>query len=278
MASGSPSHPSDDADLDRDAFYDPLEEDDDEDYELEPIDPHVLENQKKLASQAVDEAEATLDITELYAERDRLQELEAFSKDFTFQFGLKHMLMATAGLAILLSLAKIFSGFGALILVALVGLGGAHLYLGWKDRKRIARIQEKRDAIVAMNRAQRAGDATAGDARKKLAELEARQTAAASEERLLPQVDRPPLKIAFSVKEILIAMAVAAVALGFLKIVGGSLGYDITAAILGLVSVAGLAYYAIGFEAPPVVVLGWWVVILMYIVVSIVSAMMPAGV
>lgn len=284
MASGPPTNPSDDkpasdgsnADLDRDAFYDPLEDENAEDYELEPIDPVVIEHQQKMATRAVDEAAASLDVSALYAERDRMQELEDFTKDFKFQFGVKHMLMATAGLAILLSLAKIFSGFGALILVALVGLGGAHAYLAWKDRQRMARIQEKRDTIIAMNRGQRAGETTAAEAKEKLAQLEAQQSAAAAEESLLPKVDRPPLKIAFSIKEVLIAMTVAAIALGFLKFVGGTLGRDISAAILGLLSVTGLAVYAIGMEVPGVVVLGWWVVLLMYIVVSLVSAMVPA--
>ena len=268
MASGPPPEEN----LDRDSFYDDSGGDDD--YELEPVDPEILESQRRRARADVIAAETALDIDQIYAERDSMEHLDGFMKNFKFQFQVKHMLLATAGLAIFLSLTKLFHNFTVFLLSTLALLGAAHGYLAWKDRKRLARIQEKRDLLVALNREQRDEDLTPEQARDRLAELDARHAKEASSEKLLPKMGTSSVKIAYSTKEILIAITGASVALGLLKLIGVGLGIELLTGCLGLLAVAGLVAFAIGLAIPPAIVLGWWITLLLYILVSIVGALM----
>jgi len=267
--------------LDRESFYNSADDDrldggadDGDEYELEPVDPEILESQRRRAQSEVIAAETALDIDKIYADRDSMEHLEGFAKDFRFQFQVKHMLLATAGLAILLSLGKLFGNFGAFLLVTLSLLAAAHGYLGWKDRKRLARIQEKRDLLVALNREKRDSNLTPEQARDRLAELDARHAGEASVERLLPQPSGKPLRIAYSMKEVMIATTVAALTLGLLKALGWGIGLELATGGLGLLAVAGLVVFAIGVEIPPLLVLGWWVTLLLYILMSFIGAFM----
>ena len=64
-------------------------------------------------------------------------------------------------------------------------------------------------------------------------------------------------------------MTVAAIVLGMMRLLGGP---AVTASVLGLVSLLGLVVLAVGFEPPQIVVLGWWFIVLLYVVVSIFAA------
>ena len=76
-------------------------------------------------------------------------------------------------------------------------------------------------------------------------------------------------RFSFSMKELFGAMTVAAVLMGLIQLVGGSHN---AALVLGVVALAGLAIHLLGYDPPKVVVLGWWLLIVMYIVVSLWAA------
>jgi len=81
-----------------------------------------------------------------------------------------------------------------------------------------------------------------------------------------------PSRIRFSLRSLIIAMTVAAVSLGMIRTLGGP---SPTATILGLVAVAGLVIHALGFEPPQAVVLGWWFILVLYVLLSLFGAVWP---
>ncbi|MEM6329780.1 MAG: hypothetical protein AAF790_05980, partial [Planctomycetota bacterium] len=109
------------------------------------------------------------------------------------------------------------------------------------------------------------------------ADVAARQAACDeldAEQAALERAARPPeLRLAFSTKHLLITMTAAAVLLGVLSWVTPGL----LAGVLGLVAIAGLLVFVTGVEAPPPAVMAWWVVVSLYIVVSLVGMAMPDG-
>lgn len=233
---------------------------DDDDYELEPIDPVILENQRRIAEAEVKRAEMTLDIDRLDAESHKSTSLDKFANNFKFQFQTKHLLMATAGVAVALSLGKLMgSNLAALFVIFLAFLIGAHAYLGWQDRQREEKIREKRRRIVELARAREDDDLDEED-RAELAGLA--ETLAEEEELAAPK--RKAIRLAFSMKELMIAMTVSAVALGLLMM----LGPNLAAGVLGLMALVGLIVFAIGWEVPAALMLGWWVILVLYIGVS----------
>jgi hypothetical protein len=77
--------------------------------------------------------------------------------------------------------------------------------------------------------------------------------------------------MAFSLKQLFITMTVAAVMMALIA----SIGPDRMAIVLGLIALAGLVVQAAGVEAPAVVVLGWWLLLAMYLVVGLIAALRP---
>ena len=93
----------------------------------------------------------------------------------------------------------------------------------------------------------------------------------AIDELWLDSLKREALQFRFSVRQLLIFMTVAAVTLGMLRFMGGS---SVMASVLGLVARGGLGVYAAGYEPPASMVMGWWMTLVLYVVVSILTALM----
>ncbi len=254
-------------DLDREAFYTAdLDEDDGDDYELEPVDPAILESERQRTEAAMIRAQTGADIDRLDEASQNAPRLDDPSEGLSFRFQTKHLLMATAGLALLLSMGKLLkSNFAALILVTVVLLLAAHAYLGWRDRQRLEELAEKRRKLMELDRARATQDTDAEQAA--LEELD-------EDEQSLREAAKPaPLKFAFSMKQLLVAITASAIALGILSLIGA----PILAGVLGLLAIVGLVIFAIGVEVPAVVMLGWWVVLVLYILVSIIGQLLPSG-
>ncbi|MEM8865929.1 MAG: hypothetical protein AAGF31_10345 [Planctomycetota bacterium] len=266
MADGPPADgsPADDR-LDRERFYaspdqlDGEELEDDGEYELEPVDPHVLESERQRAKAEVIRAETSLNVDDLYVEAGEGADLDEFLKDFKFRFQVKHMLMGTAALAVFLSAAKLIgSNVAAMLLVILAALIAAHAYLGWRDRKREARLAAKRQWLVEVARRGEQGEEVNQEELDALVAMEDGEFDAEATE-------RPAIRFRFSMKEILITLTVVSVLFGMLSY----LNFAAVAAVLGLLAIVGLVAFSMGVVMPPLVMLGWWIVLLLYIVVSI---------
>ena len=64
------------------------------------------------------------------------------------------------------------------------------------------------------------------------------------------------------------AVTVAAVVLGVVNLLGGPAN---AATALGFLAVLGLAIHAIGIEPPSIIIPGWWLILVMYVLLSIVA-------
>ena len=80
-------------------------------------------------------------------------------------------------------------------------------------------------------------------------------------------------RIRFSLRELLMLMTAAAVMLGMVRLLGGP---EATASVLGIIALFGLGVYACGYEPPQNVVLGWWFILVMYVLLRIFTAVWRA--
>jgi hypothetical protein len=69
----------------------------------------------------------------------------------------------------------------------------------------------------------------------------------------------------------MIAITVAAVCLGLIHFIGGP---GPTATILGAISLIGLLVHALGFAPPQSIILGWWFILLLYVLLTIAGAVL----
>jgi hypothetical protein len=261
---------------DRDKFYSPPDESDDDEYELEDPDPELEERRRKAILESL---EPTIDIDEIYreADRDRGSEiLENWVRNFgfRFRFQVKHLLVATAVLAIVMTLARFELFWTSLIVLIMLSVAGLYVYLTFEQQKQQAEAHRKREAVYARRRAQlaaRAAGHVPGEP------LEAR-------ERAMPETPAPPdeielarqeaqvkepIRFQFSLRQLIMAMTTAAVLLGLVRILGGPAAM---ATLLGIVALVGLFVYAMGYEPPQIMIFGWWFTLVLYVLATAFTA------
>jgi hypothetical protein len=255
--------------LDRDKFYSSVDDDSDAEYELEPPDPEVLAAEERRAKEVVAATERSIDIDQIYrdAEHSRSTEiLNDWVRNFRFQFQVKHLLVATAVLAILLALWQHEVLGKTLVMLAMAAVVGLYLYLQWKDEQHQAEAARRRTETYDRRRAAQAGVASSPTA------VPARDAArsvlppAHSMHDDVGATDRSTYAFQFSLKQLLFVMGAAAVVLGMVSFLGGPQN---AAILLGVVALAGLVFHAVGYEPPPMVALGWWLLLLFYVLLSL---------
>ncbi|HEY4234196.1 MAG TPA: hypothetical protein VGM76_12265, partial [Lacipirellulaceae bacterium] len=255
---------------------------DDEDgseLELEPIDVEILAAAKRRAEDAVVAATRAIDIDKIYKDIEPSRELKLpaeLLKDFRFQFQVKHLLYATAGVAILLTLLKALhvQGVGdALVIVLMMSIFAATAYFQWQDRRRLAEADRRRQEMYAARREQfghRSGQAAggtsdvAGTAARKLTPEDFQRVSVTP-----PTAGRTPLRMRLSVGQWLAAGACAAILIWIVYAVGGPQN---GAMLFGMMALAGLVVHAFGYDPPEVVAFAWWLMLVLYIVLGIFTA------
>jgi hypothetical protein len=263
-------------DINRDKFYS-NHSDDDADYELEPLDEEILAVEKQRAEETIAASRTAIDVDQIYRDLDERQDggvigewLRGFQSGFRggFHFQVKHLLIATAVLAIALTLRRLGQLLEFVSLATVGGIIGLYLYSQWKENQLRAEADHKREAMYARRRAyfdkSRPSDASLAD------EV---TTATAATGPLTPSVDdafhealaKPKFRFQFSLKQLMTAMIVSAFILGLVRFFGGSAP---TATMLGVVALGGLVIHAIGYEPPEIVVLGWWLLLVLYVLLS----------
>ncbi len=226
----------------------PANDDDDDELELEPVDPEILAKERERAVQRTETAASKIDVDELYGDTGGYSDLTVdWSQLKQFRFTTRHLLMLTAVLAILLTLLLLFRTTRTIVVVGAVALAA-----GWFWALRLERKQE---AERARRRAEFFGETAHG---APLDEVD---------EGLEPVYSRPraEFKFAFSIKEMLITTAAAAVVLALVRLIGP----NSLAITLGGVALAGLVANALGYDAPRHVILGWWLLLVMYLIVGL---------
>jgi hypothetical protein len=234
----------------------PVDDDDDFELELEPVDPDVVAHVQQRARAKTDEAISSVDADELFRKpvhSDLSVDWQFLSQ---FRFSTRHLLMLTAILAIILTLQQQLGGCNSIFIVAVVLLGAGWFY--------VLRVEQKQDAERARQREEFLAQMKAG---KPATPLDATTEAAASPISAEP-FRRWNVKVSFSLKEIFITMTVAAVVLGLIR----AFGANNMAIVLGLIALIGLVVQAAGFDAPRMVVLGWWMLLVLYLLVGLVAA------
>ncbi len=261
---------------DRDKFYSSTSDDADEDeYEVEPPDAEVLAAEERRGQEAIEATHATIDIDEIYrdAGRQRSDEiLENWFRDFKFRFRfqVKHLLIATAVLAILLTLAKLEMLGTVMVFLVMISVAGLFFYLQWQEKKAQDEAARRRQEMYARRRAhmQKVTSGNSGDAVTGSHESTVSSPSAADAS-WQEATSRPKFRLQFSMAEMMIAMTTAAVIFGLVHIMGGASN---TATVLGFVALIGLVIHALGYEPPSVVVLGWWFILVLYVLLSIAAA------
>jgi hypothetical protein len=249
---------------------------DDGEYEIEPPDPNVLSAEDRHGQHVAESARQSIDIDEIYREADRnrgAEILEEWVRNFRFRFEPKYLLIATALLVIVLALATLLGFWPAIFTLIMFSVGGLYSYLKWEEGKQQAEAQEKREAVYAERRARLRAQGIIPPAQPvPTSESRTSSTAPTADEAddiwHEPPV-REPFRFRFSMQTMLIAMTTACVFFGLIRLLGGP---ENAAAILGLLAVAGLAMLALGYDPPPAVILGWWFVLALYVLVTIVGA------
>jgi hypothetical protein len=234
----------------------------------------VLAAEELRAKAAIEETKMAIDIDEIYrqANRERGGEiLEDWVRNFHFRFQIKHLLIGTAVLAIVLTLAKLQFLGTTLVILVMLSVAGLYLYLQWQEKKQRDEADRRREELYARRRAhleKTTGAATEDDDfyadHKAPAPLpnevdEAWQKAMAGEK----------FRFRFSLRQLLAAMVVSALIMGLVQAMGGPAN---AAILLGFVALGGLVIHAVGVEPPQILVLGWWLVLVMYVLLSIVAA------
>jgi hypothetical protein len=262
--------PSDD--LDRDKLYSTDAVDDDGDFELEPVDPEVVAAEQLRAAAAIDAHRAAIDVNEVYrdvdANRDSaiVQELVGRLRNARFQFQIKHLLVATAVAAVLLTLHNLGMGlFAIFALLVMGGVAGLTVYLKLEENKRQEEANRRRQKMYAARRAHQARLS----GQEVETEVDDEPPTDSPDEAATRAAPARKLQFQFSLQQLLIAITVAVVLLGLVATLGGASN---AAMLCGLVAIAGLAVPALGYRPPEILVFGWWALLVLYVVLSLLAA------
>jgi hypothetical protein len=249
------------------------DEDDDAEYELEPPDAEVVAAEERRAREAVEATRMSIDIDEIYRESDRSRGdeiLDNWVRDFRFRFRFqtKHLLIATAVLAIGLALWRLELFGTALVILLMISVAGVYLYVSWQEKRQQQEAVRRRQEMYARNRAYH--DKLNRTVRSDDAEIDAANDARPADQAAARAAPRR-LRLRFSLWELFVALTVAAVVLGVVSILGGPAK---TATMLGFLALVGLAIHAMGFEPPEFIVLGWWLILVLYVLLSIAAVVL----
>ena len=262
-------------DRDRDKFYSsPTNDDAGNEYELEPPDPDVQANAERQAAEAIEASRRTIDIDEIYrdtAERSGEEIFGEWFRDFRFQFQVKHLLIATAVLAIALTLWKLEMLGDAIVIAIMMTVCGVYFYVEWKEKQRRDDADRRREEMF--HRAKELRDSGLPRHPDSVpTTVDAGPSADIYGSEPQPE-ERLPFRFQFSLRQLLIALAVAAVVLGVVNFLGGPRP---AATMLGVIALAGLVLYAAGFQPPQIVVLGWWLLLMLYVLLTIFGTILSA--
>lgn len=250
----------------RDEREPPPVDEDDAELELEPPDEAVEARQRQIALDAI---RANIDIDEIYREADRdygSELIEKWFRNFRFQFQTKHLLIATAVLSVVMALITLKMLWTALIIAFMLSVIGAYLYVRWEEQKREAEATRRREALYARRLELLGANAVEPSVAATLPPLPN-----AIDELWQKSLAKESLRFQFSVRQLLILITVAAVVLGMMRLFGGA---ETLASVLGLVALFGLVLYAVGVEVPQVFALSWWVILALYVVLSLSTAIL----
>ncbi|RIK80323.1 MAG: hypothetical protein DCC67_09525 [Planctomycetota bacterium] len=225
--------------------------DDEDELELEPIDPEVLAHEQARAQARTDRALQGVDVDELYEDQPRpYSDLDVdWSRWRRFRFSTRHLLALTALLALALTLFHLFPSGLAWFLIAMATVASGYFWV-YREETRIERErQRRREAFFSTQGAAHPSTDAAGR----------------------DEATRAPAPwFTFSLRQLFATMTAAAVIVGLIRIFGGAAPL---AVILGTLALLGLVVQWAGYDPPPMVVLAWWFLLLAYLVVGVLATL-----
>lgn len=252
--------PSDRPPLDPERFYtEPsIDTEEDDEYELEPVDAHVLEQERLRAAEQVRSAKQAVDIDAVYRELNDTPD-PTFS-GFKLKFGVKHLLIGITAVALLLGMLRSGmlggSSFAVLIFLTTVALAGVNFWFGRVEQQRQQRAMLRRQQELAR-------------ARGEVVEpLEEDEPIDASLEAMVRDAIRSVRNLRFGLREIASAVVIAAAFMALPSV----LGRDNAWALMGLAMISGLGCVAADVRPPRFVIAGWLIALAGYLLLTIVTA------
>lgn len=247
---------------------------DDAELELEPVDAEILAAAKRRAEETVVAATRAVDIDQIYRDVEPVREVRLptdLFENFRFQFQVKHLLIATAVVAVLLTIRTAFGTGGAIAIVFMLSVFAATAYFQVQERKRQAAADRRRQEMYAARREHFGigGPQTAGAA-DNADNTSARRLSPADFERVAsrPPVERTPLRGRLTVGQWLAAGGCAVLLIWIVSMVGGPQN---AAVLFGAIALAGLVVHALGYDPPEVVAFTWWLMLVLYIGLGILT-------
>jgi len=238
-------------------------DDDDFELELEPVDPEIEKHKRLRSIEKTRAAEDSVDIDQLYEETNSGEPADPvdFGQFKKFQFSIRHLLIATALLSVVLTVEKLTSGCTAVVITIAAAVAAGWWYVLRQERRQ--RAQKEADLAkfkvrIAAQRAQEDGQSVS--------------VPASSEDPLPEPAQSPKFDFSFSLKEMFGAFTVAAILLGLASLMGA----QDAAMLLGLIALSGLVLSAVGFDPPRVVILSWWLLLVLYLLISVWAAAFSA--
>ncbi|MCC6492696.1 MAG: hypothetical protein IT424_06725 [Pirellulales bacterium] len=233
----------------------PNDGDADEELELEPIDPEVLAHAQARAEARTEQVAKNLKIDPLDQKHPGgYSDVELDPSSWLrFRFTTQHLLIATALLALTLTMFELLPPGLAWLLLGFACVAAGFLW--------VYRI-ESRD--TAQRHPRRTAFETPGEDIEHVAAV---ARAGADADSVRPRFE---FNVAFSLKQAFVTMTAAAVAVGATRILGGP---GLSAVMLGSVALIGLAVHAAGYDPPPAVVLAWWLLLVAYLLIGAIALM-----
>ena len=242
-----------------------MPEPDDDELELEGIDPEILQFERQMAEEKSRRAQRSVDVNEVFDEQQPGPldlDVDAFKG---FRFTTRHLLVATALLAILMTVYVKLEACNTIFLLTLVLVASGWYYVWRQEQIRAAQRERRKAEREAMFAAEDAGE-------EYVPKFEPPETPSLFPIGRSGDAEPVSLSISFSMKELFGAFTFAAILLSLLRFTSDM---ETTAMILGFIALVGLAVPAFGYEAPRSVVLGWWLLMVMYLIVGAAAALTP---
>lgn len=234
-----------------------------DEYELEPPDAEVSAFQTRASQEMLSAAESRIDVDEVFRAEDRFDHdkmLAEFVRDGGFRFQTKHLLVATAVVAIYLTIGNAVSYLIATLLLFVTGICSILYYMNHRERLHQVQLAERKKAYKAQLQAKQKGTPTPTSPPPAPNETDAAWQKATEQE--------SSFEFNFSPKQILVAFIVAFIVVILCTWIGG---LPVAALILGMVAAIGIGVHIAGYEPPDQLVLIWWWSTSLYVVMSIFS-------
>ncbi|MEX2317931.1 MAG: hypothetical protein WD669_12310, partial [Pirellulales bacterium] len=247
-------------------IHNPMD-DDDQEYEVEPPDADVLALEQRRAQEVVEAFETSIDVDEIYRDMARRNDPVSIKlpDTFRFRFQIKHMLIATAVVAIVLTMWRVGMLVNFMGVILLSVLGGALAYVELQEQRRW--MEAERRWAEKYERRRQYLERPARPRPHKAEAATIYDDLPFDSPRPVTEAPLPPsFRFQFSLMQLMAAMTLAAVVLGVTHMLGGP---AIAAMLLGFIALIGLAVHALGADPPQFVVLGWWLILVLYIMLGL---------